>query len=89
MKTIRMKKASVALAVAAVLFGYAQTQAQAQTKANATIRFSWKLKGEFAPLYVALDTITCTSHTGWMILCAGFGRPPKGCHSTGTKRPSS
>lgn len=55
MKTIRMKKASVALAVAAALFGYAQTQAQAQTKANATIRFSWKLKGEFAPLYVALD----------------------------------
>src|SRR5262245_38697942 len=41
--------------VAAMLAIASSCAAQAQGAEKLTVRFTWKLKGEYAPLYVALD----------------------------------
>jgi NitT/TauT family transport system substrate-binding protein len=41
--------------VLALTLGLASEPAQSADKTPVSIRFSWKLKGEYAPLYVALD----------------------------------
>ena len=53
----RTRRASLALAAVtlAVGMGLVSQPAQSADKTSVSIRFSWKLKGEFAPLYVALD----------------------------------
>lgn len=53
----RAKRMSVAIAAMAftVALGAATQPAVSAEKTPVSIRFSWKLKGEFAPLYVALD----------------------------------
>ena len=50
-------KAAVAMTLAAtlVIAGGPQNVAYAQILEKLTVRFTWKLKGEYAPLYVALD----------------------------------
>ena len=45
--------ASAALAIAFAAAAWQQACAQAAEKV--TVRFTWKLKGEYAPLFVALD----------------------------------
>ncbi|HWM81283.1 MAG TPA: ABC transporter substrate-binding protein [Pseudolabrys sp.] len=45
----------LAAALALSLLAFTGDTASAQDKTSVTIRFSWKMKGEFAPLYVALD----------------------------------
>src|SRR5215204_2791385 len=52
-----MRNAALALAVlaGAALAAAAQNAASAQGAEKVTVRFTWKLKGEYAPLYVALD----------------------------------
>jgi NitT/TauT family transport system substrate-binding protein len=53
-RTLWTNIASVALA-ALFVAGALQTKASAQTLEKLTVRFTWKLKGEYAPLYVALE----------------------------------
>jgi NitT/TauT family transport system substrate-binding protein len=50
-------KTTVAAALLSVLLiaGQSRDMAFAQSAEKLTIRFTWKLKGEYAPLYVALD----------------------------------
>jgi NitT/TauT family transport system substrate-binding protein len=54
---LSMRNAAVALAVLAggALACAAQNAASAQGAEKVTVRFTWKLKGEYAPLYVALE----------------------------------
>jgi NitT/TauT family transport system substrate-binding protein len=51
-----LKSALAATALAAVtMIGVPNEAANAQGAEKLTVRFTWKLKGEYAPLYVALD----------------------------------
>jgi NitT/TauT family transport system substrate-binding protein len=60
-KTMKPKtkalKAAIAMTLAGALTigGAGQNAAVAQILEKLTVRFTWKLKGEYAPLYVALD----------------------------------
>src|SRR2546428_157570 len=53
----RFLRAGVAagLLAGATIAGGAPSVAHAQGLEKITVRFTWKLKGEYAPLYVALD----------------------------------
>ena len=53
----RARRAVVALAVvlATTTAGAQQTRGQAEAKTVVSLRFSWKLKGEYAPLFVARE----------------------------------
>ncbi len=51
----RLAVASVVAGLAALLAMAAAPPAYAQAAEKLTIRFTWKLKGEYAPLFVALD----------------------------------
>jgi NitT/TauT family transport system substrate-binding protein len=53
----KVLKSAVAAGLLAALMtaGLASNRADAQTLEKLTVRFTWKLKGEYAPLYVALD----------------------------------
>ena len=48
-------KAAAALLSIALIAGLSPGAAFAQSAEKLTIRFTWKLKGEYAPLYVALE----------------------------------
>jgi NitT/TauT family transport system substrate-binding protein len=52
-----MYKATIAMTLVAMLkiAGAGQDVAYAQTPEKLTVRFTWKLKGEYAPLYVSLE----------------------------------
>lgn len=52
-----VKRTAIALGTLGFVFAFAFTNEPARSaeKTPVSIRFSWKLKGEFAPLYVALD----------------------------------
>jgi NitT/TauT family transport system substrate-binding protein len=52
-RSLRMMVAAVGLATAFAATTWQQAFAQAPEKV--TVRFTWKLKGEYAPLFVALD----------------------------------
>jgi NitT/TauT family transport system substrate-binding protein len=54
---VRFKRTAIALVAFGFVLalGWASRPAQSADKMPVSIRFSWKLKGEFAPLYVALD----------------------------------
>src|SRR5258705_13653961 len=53
----KVLKAAIAATLVATLTiaGAAQNAAYAQVLEKLTVRFTWKLKGEYAPLYVALE----------------------------------
>jgi NitT/TauT family transport system substrate-binding protein len=50
----RILRAAVVLGLSVVISGIPQNAAYAQVLEKLTVRFTWKLKGEYAPLYVAL-----------------------------------
>jgi NitT/TauT family transport system substrate-binding protein len=50
-----LKAAAVGLLAALTMAGALQTVAYGQGPEKLTVRFTWKLKGEYAPLYVALE----------------------------------
>src|SRR5258707_2483187 len=53
----KVLKAAIAATLVATLTiaGAAQNAAYAQVLEKLTVRFTWKLKGEYAPLFVALE----------------------------------
>src|ERR1700687_3930259 len=53
--TKALKSAAAAGLLAILTTGAPQSVAHAQTLEKLTVRFTWKLKGEYAPLYVALE----------------------------------
>jgi NitT/TauT family transport system substrate-binding protein len=53
--TKALKSAAAASLLAILTTGAPQSIAHAQTLEKLTVRFTWKLKGEYAPLYVALE----------------------------------
>src|SRR6516225_1090287 len=63
--------ASAALAIAFAAAAWQQACAQAAQKV--TVRFTWKLKGEYAPLFVALDKGSYTSEGLDVDLAEGSG----------------
>src|SRR6202158_5373713 len=53
--TKALKSAAAAGLLAILTTGAPQSVAHAQTLEKLTVRFTWKLKGEYAPLFVALE----------------------------------
>src|SRR3974377_794357 len=51
----RRARVSLAVVLATTPAGAQQTRGQAEAKTVVSLRFSWKLKGEYAPLFVARE----------------------------------